>query len=119
MATAAMVVWVDAQISPRVASWMADTLEVRAIHVSALGLRSADDPTIFEAAREANVVFITKDGDFVQLLERHGPPPRVLWLHSGNTSNAHLRTLLDAAWARAVVLFNAGEALVEINERVP
>jgi predicted nuclease of predicted toxin-antitoxin system len=60
---------------------------------------------------------MTKDFDFVRLLREHGPPPRVIWLRCGNTSNAHLRELLTRTLPRALVLLDSGESLVEIADR--
>ena len=47
-----------------------------------LGLREAKDPEIFAAARLAEAIVLTKDADFVELVERLGPPPRLLWITS-------------------------------------
>lgn len=116
MTTDPLVVWLDAQLSPRLAAWLQSALGVSAIPVRALGLRDAEDPAIFAAAREANAVVLTKDGDFVQLLERLGAPPRILWLTCGNTSEARLQTLLRITWSRVVTLLEAGEGLIEISE---
>ena len=38
-----------------------------------LGLRDAVDPEIFQAARKVNAVVMTKDRDFINLLEHQGP----------------------------------------------
>lgn len=57
----------------------------------------------------------TKDRDFVQLMERHGAPPCVLWLTCGNTSNARLREILSVALGDALALVATGERLVEIS----
>jgi predicted nuclease of predicted toxin-antitoxin system len=38
---------------------------------------------------------MTKDSDFVDLVERLGSPPQVIWLTYGNTSNARLRHILS------------------------
>lgn len=70
--------WVDAQLSPALAPWLRDTFAVEAFSVRWLGLQHADDEVIFAAARETKAVVITKDRDFVHLLERHGPPPRLI-----------------------------------------
>ena len=40
-----------------------------------LGLRDAEDEEIFQAAKAAGVVVLTKDADFRHLLDRFGPPP--------------------------------------------
>ena len=76
------------------------------------------DREIFLAAREADAVVLTKDGDFVLLLEQLGPPPRVLWLTIGNTSNAHLREVLTRNLPTALELLRRGEPLVEIADKL-
>jgi predicted nuclease of predicted toxin-antitoxin system len=110
-----MTIWTDAQLSPRVAKWIADSFDIEAVPVRELGLRDAGDIEIFRAAREAGVVVLTKDADFPHLLSQHGPPPRVLWLTCGNTSNASLQAILSHALPEALVLLEAGEALVQIS----
>jgi predicted nuclease of predicted toxin-antitoxin system len=60
---------------------------------------------------------MTKDLDFVLLLERHGPPPQVVWITVGNLSKAGLRQMLASYWPRAAELLMRGEALVEIGRR--
>lgn len=82
-----------------------------------LGLLGASDALIFDAARIAGAVMVTKDFDFVTLLERRGPPPQVVWVSTGNVSNVQLRMLVQAAWAQAVELLRAGESLEELGER--
>jgi len=110
-------VWIDAQLSPLVAEWLRRTFAVYAACVRDLGFRDAVDVAIFMAAREADAVVLSKDRDFVDLLERLGPPPRVLWLTCGNTSNTRLFAILQDAWPKAVALLQSGEPLVEISER--
>lgn len=112
-----MNLWLDAQLSPSLARWMSTELGVEATAVRDLGLRDASDPEIFMAARAADAVVITKDADFATLLERHGPPPRIVWLTCGNTSNARMREILEATWPAAHSLLEAGEKLVEIADR--
>ena len=58
----------------------------------------------------------TKDEDFLQLQERRGAPPQLVWLTCGNLSNRQLKQLLLSRWKRTVELLRAGEPLVEINE---
>lgn len=110
-----MKVWLDAHLSPLVAKWMRQVLGVEAVAVRDLGLSSATDEEIFKAARMAGAVVLSKDGDFVALLERHGPPPHVVWLTCGNTSNARLQALLGQRWPLVIQLLAAGEPLVEIG----
>ena len=62
---------------------------------------------------------MTKDNDFLVLLERHGPPPQVVWLTCGNTSNARLRQILQTAFPQALELLKQGEPLIEISQAPP
>jgi|ERR1051325_6977938 predicted nuclease of predicted toxin-antitoxin system len=110
-----MVIWVDAQLSPAIASWLAENFSVSAQALRDLGLRDATDRAIFAAARGAAAVVMTKDSDFVRLLEESGPPPQVVWLTCGNTSNARLKQTLMKALPQAISLLESGEPLVEIR----
>jgi predicted nuclease of predicted toxin-antitoxin system len=111
-----LIIWVDAQLSPALAPWITQQFGAEAVSVRRLGLTEAKDSVIFSVAREANAIVLTKDEDFAILLERLGPPPRVLWVTCGNTSNEHLRRVLTATLPDALKLINAGEILVEIRD---
>jgi predicted nuclease of predicted toxin-antitoxin system len=78
-------------------------------------LRDATDRLIFFTARNENAVVMTKDGDFVKLLEQNGSPPKVIWLTCGNTSNARLKQIFFVTLNKAMELLELGEDLVEIN----
>lgn len=110
-----MKIGVDAQLAPSLAPWLAGRFGVEALAVRDLGLHDARDRKIYFHAREADALVLTKDADFVELLRRHGPPPRILWLTSGNTSNARVRALVEASWPRILQLLERGESLVEIR----
>ena len=112
-----MIVWVDAQLSPALAPWLHGTFGVEAAALRELGLRDAEDPAIFAAARATGAVVVTKDSDFVELVTRLGPPPQIVWLTCGNTSNVVVQAILVEAWPRVAALLVAGEPLVEISER--
>ncbi len=111
-----MRIWLDAQPSPRVADW---------IEQSALGLETVlpiqaypemRSHGIFRRARSAAAVVLTKDQDFVEMVERLGPPTQVLRLTCGNTSNQALKTILAVALPKALELLPTGEPLVEITD---
>lgn len=116
MADPALLVWIDAQIPPAAARWIAIPERVEAIHVFDLGFARAEDRDLFEQARSAGATVLTKDHDFVQLYELRGAPPKVVWLTCGNVSNRQLREILQSRWLRAVDLLERGESLVEINQ---
>ena len=107
--------WVDAHLSPRIARWISANFPVPAQPLRELGLRDADDDVIFAAARAAGVIVLTKDSDFLRLLEQRGSLPKVLWLTCGNTSDAALQQILGRHLATALSLLASGEDLVEIG----
>ena len=111
-----MTLWLDAHISPHLVTWIRDTTGFVVVHVRDLGLNEAEDSLIFSRAREADAIVITKDRDFVELLSRLGPPPRVIWCTCGNTSNDRLRAVLSETLGDALNLLNRGERLVEISD---
>jgi predicted nuclease of predicted toxin-antitoxin system len=110
-----MIIWIDAQISPAIAQWINTESSFQAVAIRDLGLREAEDRDIFNAARLADAIVLSKDRDFVLLVERLGPPPRVIWLTCGNCSNAHLKTILAKFLPAAIEFFANGESLVEIS----
>jgi predicted nuclease of predicted toxin-antitoxin system len=110
-----MIIWIDAHLSPAIATWITMTFDITAIALRDLGLRDAEDPEIFEKAKAQGVILITKDSDFVDLVDRLGSPPQIIWLTCGNTSNAELRRILSLTLLDALAQLQAGEKLVEIT----
>jgi predicted nuclease of predicted toxin-antitoxin system len=110
-----MTIWVDAHLSPAIAIWLTSTFGITALALRDVGLRDAEDLEIFEAAKAQGVIFITKDSDFVDLVDRLGSPPQIIWLTCGNTSNARLQEILSATLLEALELLRTGEPLVEIS----
>ena len=112
-----MNLWVGAQLSPALAAWVSDRFGIEAKHVAELGLLHVADPGIFNAARHAGATIMPKDRDFVDLVRRLGAPPQVLWIVSGNTSNAKMKSVLEALFGDALDLLQQGEPLVVIRAR--
>jgi predicted nuclease of predicted toxin-antitoxin system len=110
-----MKIWVNAQLPPAIANWIVENFNLEAVAVRELDLRDATDPEIFAAARTAAAIVMTKDSDFVELVNAHGTPPQVIWLTCGNTTNARLKEILAQALPQAIKLLEAGEAIVEIS----
>ena len=88
---------------------------MQAFSLEWLGLQEANDRSIFSEAREANAVVITKDQDFVHLLNQLGPPPQVVWVTCGNTSNAQMREILQQNFQKVFSLLQSSESLIEIT----
>lgn len=111
-----MKVWIDAQLSPALAPWLKNTFAVDASSVKRLNFHEASDRDIFMAARETKAVVMTKDYDFVELLDQFGQPPQIIWIRCGNTSNAQMREFLLGSFSKALLLLQEGEPLVEITD---
>ncbi len=115
-----MKLWIDAQLSPAIAAWINRTYQdqdIEAQSLRAVGLRDALDPKIFKEARKANVVMMTKDYDLIKLVEQHGPPPQIIWITCGNTSNSKMRQVLSETLLKAKKLLERGEIVVEISDK--
>jgi predicted nuclease of predicted toxin-antitoxin system len=64
-------------------------------HVDLIGLNvPAQDLDIWKYAHDNDYIIITKDGDFLNLLELKGFPPKVVLLKTGNNSSKALMELL-------------------------
>ena len=73
-----MTIWVDAHLSPAIATWISTTLEIEAVALRDLGLRDAEDTEIFQVAKAQRAILMTKDSDFVDLVCCLGTPPQIL-----------------------------------------
>jgi predicted nuclease of predicted toxin-antitoxin system len=112
-----MIIWVDAHLSPSIAAWINRNFTYFQAHsVGSLGLQRADDRVIFDAARQANAVLMSKDADFLKLIHQFGPPPQLIWITCGNTSNLKMRAILEKSLEKAMELIRSGEPIVEISD---
>jgi predicted nuclease of predicted toxin-antitoxin system len=62
--------------------------------VGKVGLSTASDILLWEFAREGGFTILTKDEDFNFLSMLRGPPPKVIWLRTGNSSVDQIEALL-------------------------
>ncbi len=111
-----MILWIDAQFSPSLASWIAENFKIEARAIRDLGLLQAKDEEIYKAARQAKAVVMTKDSDFMTLVEQQGVSPQVVWVTCGNTSNAYLKKILKEALPAVIRLIDSGESVVEVSD---
>ncbi len=110
-----MKVWLDAQLSPMIADWINKNYNVSCKAVREVGLKDAADMKIFNEAKKADAVVITKDIDFCILQRKFGPPPKIIWLTCGNTSNKRLKEIFTVNMLKAFDLLKSGENIVEIK----
>jgi len=107
---------IDAQLPPAIANWISDTFSLEAKALRDLGLRDADDIVIFNYARNNNCIVVTKDTDFVDLLQKHGAPPKIILLTCGNTSNIRLKEIFLKNLLTALKMLDGNEILIEIAD---
>ena len=65
-----------------------------AVHVRDVGLKAADDPAVWEYARNNGLMIVSKDSDLHQRSFVFGQPPKVVWVRLGNCSTADVEKLL-------------------------
>ncbi|GCL45113.1 hypothetical protein NIES3806_12130 [Microcystis aeruginosa NIES-3806] len=65
-----MTIWVDAHLSPAIATRISTKLEIEAVALRDLGPRDAEDTEIFQVAKAQRAIVMTKDSDFVDLVEQ-------------------------------------------------
>ncbi len=110
-----MEIWLDAHISPLIAKWIENELAITCYPVRDLQLRDAEDVKIFHAAKnKGDVIILTKDNDFLDLLDRLNAPPKIIWLRLGNCSNQRMKEILKKELPVALLLLEENE-LVEIG----
>lgn len=109
-----MILWLDAQLPPTLAIWLSATFSIKAVALRDIGLRDAEDSNIHQLAKIAGAIILSKDSDFVELVERMGAPPHLIWLRCGNLTNPALEVLLSTTLRDALDQIQAGAPIVEI-----
>jgi predicted nuclease of predicted toxin-antitoxin system len=64
-----------------------------------LNFNTADDPIIWQHAKENGFVLVTLAKDFAALALQRGAPPKIIWLRCGNSTVAEAERLLRANFA--------------------
>lgn len=83
----------DQNLSPRLPLLLSD-IYAGSVHVREVGLRDADDATIWEYAKAQGYTIVSKDSDFQQRSLLFGAPPKFIWLRVGNCKVARTENLL-------------------------
>jgi predicted nuclease of predicted toxin-antitoxin system len=86
------------------------------VHTGGLGLSTADDRTVWQAAKQADFILVSKDRDFVSLALRFGRPPLLVWLKIGNADVQGTANLIvnNTALIKAA-LADSGALIVELS----
>jgi predicted nuclease of predicted toxin-antitoxin system len=108
---------IDAQLSPNLAEWINISFNnVEAISVRSVGLSGAKDKEIFNFARDHQYIVMTKDSDFIRLIEQYGSPPQLIWITCGNTSNRKMISIFSKTLTKVLDLIHKGENIIEISD---
>ncbi|MBP9882854.1 MAG: DUF5615 family PIN-like protein [Chitinophagales bacterium] len=108
-------VWTDMHISPVIAIWIGKQIGIPAKSFYDLNFHQTEDIDVFMIAKRHNAIILTKDEDFANLLTRFNPPPKVIQLTCGNTSNLKLKSILEISLREAYdYLIDADESFIEI-----
>ncbi len=84
----------DANISWRLTTVLKEHF-TECLHVDYVGLSSPPkDIDIWKFAKENELVIISNDSDFLNLLNQKGFPPKIVLLKTGNQSNHYIGSLL-------------------------
>ena len=110
-----MKIWLDAQLSPDLAPWILSQFDIPCFALRDLGLRDATDKEIFMEARKQDAIVISKDADFVNLLNLLHSRPTIIWLTCGNTSNERLKSIFHQHLLTALNMLKREDELVEIT----
>jgi predicted nuclease of predicted toxin-antitoxin system len=68
-------------------------------HVRHLGMTRGSDEDLWDYAKSHGYILVTKDDDFHIRSNLFGPPPKILWIRSGNCSTELVESLLRKNYA--------------------
>jgi predicted nuclease of predicted toxin-antitoxin system len=85
------------------------------LHVRSVGLAEADDLSIWNHAKDNQLVVVTQDSDYSDWNKLRGSPPKIVWLRCGNASTDQIHSKLRHAADRILALDSDPDAeVVEI-----
>lgn len=83
----------DENLSPKLPERLAE-LFPDSSHVRDVNLKSADDPVVWQYAKDKDFTIVSKDSDLHQRSFVLGHPPKVIWVRLGNCSTNDVEELL-------------------------
>ena len=83
----------DQNLSHKLARRLAD-LFPDSTHVREVGLKEADDPVVWDHAKQQSFMIVSKDADFHQRSFVFGFPPKVVWIQLGNCTTAQVEQVI-------------------------
>ena len=83
----------DENLSPKLPNRLSD-LFPNSLHVRNVGMKATIDPTVWDYAKNNDLMIVSKDADMHDLSIIFGNPPKVIWLRLGNCSTLQVENLL-------------------------
>jgi predicted nuclease of predicted toxin-antitoxin system len=105
---------IDSQLPPGLARKLKRAGH-EAVHVFEIGLASATDRQVRQAAIARKAILITKDEDFITMANLGKSSCPVLWIRFGNTTNKALWASLEPGLPEIIAGFEQGELLIELG----
>ena len=105
---------VDSQLPPALARFLSSR-GVDCIHVLDVDLASASDRTIWKYALLMNLIIISKDEDFLHMVNTSASEGRFVWIRVGNCSKRKLLADVESVWPKIEARLQAGERIVELR----
>ena len=63
-------------------------------HVREVDLKEANDPVVWDYAKQQSFMIVSKDADFHQRSFVFGFPPKVVWVQLGNCTTAEVEQMI-------------------------
>ena len=84
-------------------------------HVLDVGLADATDSKIWEHAMRNDCVVISKDEDFLYLVNAPEAKGRFIWIRFGNCRTKALLTAIESLWPKVEARLKAGDRIIELR----
>jgi predicted nuclease of predicted toxin-antitoxin system len=110
-------IWLDTQLSPIIAKWMNEYTGFTVKSSYTLQLHHVTDTAIYNNARATgNVIIISKDADFSELISRLGSPPKLITIKKGNCRSRELWDFIKPNIIKAVdLLISTDIDIIELD----
>ena len=110
-------IWLDTQLSPIIAKWMSEYTGFTVKSSYSLNLHNLTDTAIYNKAKsQGNVILISKDADFPELISRLGSPPKLIVIKKGNCDNRVLWEFIKPNILKSVELLISSDVdIVELE----
>ena len=104
----------DNNLSPRLCTELGD-IYPGITHVSELALEREADIVVWRYAKEQDLHIMTKDKDFIALLNQNGHPPKVICLQLGNCTNKELQSIIRSKETAIKHFMNSSKGILKIK----